>query len=101
MQKIRCLIALLIFCGLMFSQVWAHDYWILPATFHPAENTILEVAFTSGHGYFEPAGTHRKQKNPKSLSEFGVSVVIGLCGIIVWRRERDSNPRTRFPQLLA
>ena len=57
MRKIKCLIAILVFYGLMFSPVWAHDYWILPATFHPAENSMLEVAFTCGHSYFDPTET--------------------------------------------
>ena len=57
MQKTMYLITILIFYGLMLSPVLAHDYWILPATFHPAENSIIEVSFTCGHSCFEPAET--------------------------------------------
>lgn len=39
-------------CGLMSQTASAHDYWIMPETFQPKENSILPVAFTSAHKYF-------------------------------------------------
>jgi len=53
MQKTKCLIAILISYGFMFSSVWAHDYWIMPETFQPKQNSVVEVSFTSAHKYFE------------------------------------------------
>ena len=39
------------------------------------------------------AGTHGKQKTPKSLSGHGVLVVTELYWIMFWWRRRESNPR--------
>ncbi len=53
MQKINWFITIMFFYGFMFSNVWAHDYWIIPETFQPKQNSILGVRFGAGHTYFE------------------------------------------------
>lgn len=53
MRKICLIIITLAFLGLMLQTSWAHDYWIMPETFQPKQNSIVEVSFTSSHKYFE------------------------------------------------
>ncbi|MDY6972454.1 MAG: hypothetical protein SV775_09010, partial [Thermodesulfobacteriota bacterium] len=53
MRKAGWIIMALLFHGLMLSPVLAHDYWIMPETFQPKQNSILYASFTSGHNYFE------------------------------------------------
>ena len=53
MQKIKWFITIMLFYGFMFSDVWAHDYWIMPETFQPKQNSILKISFGAGHAYFE------------------------------------------------
>ncbi|MDY6850683.1 MAG: DUF4198 domain-containing protein [Thermodesulfobacteriota bacterium] len=57
MRKVKGVVCALFLCFLIVSPVWGHDYWILPETFCPAQNSIVEVAFTCGHSYFDPAET--------------------------------------------
>lgn len=52
MRKLHLLVLSLIFFGVTSSTVLAHDYWILPNTFHPPENCLVEMAFSCGHSYF-------------------------------------------------
>ena len=52
MRKLQLLISSLIFLGVTSSTVLAHDYWIIPDTFHPPENSTVRVAFSCGHSYF-------------------------------------------------
>ncbi len=56
MKKKALFFAAFVFFGLGPSFLTAHDYWIMPKTFHPEPATILEVAFTNGHHYFENEG---------------------------------------------
>ena len=35
----------------------AHDYWVMPQTFHPQPDVILPVSFEMGHSYFKGEGT--------------------------------------------
>lgn len=56
MKKIRWIILSLILLGLTLSKAWAHDYWIMPATFQPKKGKVLKVAFTNGHKYFVNEG---------------------------------------------
>ena len=58
---------------------------------HAVKNTVKNDGML-----IDFAENHRKQKTPKSLPGLGVSVISELCGIIVWRRGWDSNPRSRF-----
>ncbi|MBW1732438.1 MAG: DUF4198 domain-containing protein [Deltaproteobacteria bacterium] len=51
-RKLRLLILSFIFFGSTASSALAHDYWIIPDTFHPPENSMVGVAFSSGHSYF-------------------------------------------------
>ena len=44
-------LSLIIFC-IMGSAALAHDYWIVPDTFYPHENSLIKVAFSCGHSYF-------------------------------------------------
>ena len=53
MRKTCLIITTLALLGLMLQTSWAHDYWIMPETFQPRQNSIVEVSFTSSHKYFE------------------------------------------------
>lgn len=57
MRRISYLLTL--FLALLATPVaaWAHDYWIMPQSFHPAAGSLLEAAFVSGYKYFEGEGT--------------------------------------------
>ncbi len=49
MRKLQLSILFLFFLSVTAS---AHDYWIIPDSFHPQENSFINAALSSGHSYF-------------------------------------------------
>lgn len=52
MRKLHSFVLCLIFFAITTSTALAHDYWIIPDTFHPPEKSMVTVAFSCGHSYF-------------------------------------------------
>lgn len=42
--------------GLSLTPARAHDYWVMPATFNPADPGLLAASFAYGHAYFVDEG---------------------------------------------
>jgi uncharacterized GH25 family protein len=52
MIRLRWILIFIVFLGFPVSTTSAHDYWIMPETFHPGRDSILTAAFTASHNYF-------------------------------------------------